>query len=193
MTHVATRRPLVDDLTRSMEISGLAVTAASAWPESADDPAPPALPGFVLSSFSPLVAHVAERCLARAAGDPPLPPGRGERTALVLISPLGDIAAAIHVADTVDRGGRVGPLLFFQSVPNSVAGYIAARWGLAGPVVCLASGDAGPDAAALLIDDGDADEVLVVVAEQSYVESTVDWAAAVLVRRVASSTEGVNQ
>ena len=35
------------------------------------------------------------------------------------------------------RGDRVGPLLFFQSVPNAVAGHVAARWGLTGPVVCL--------------------------------------------------------
>ena len=51
-------------------------------------------------------------------------------------------------------------------MPNSVAGHVAARWGLRGPVVCLSpAGDARADGLAqarLLIDDGDADEVLVV-------------------------------
>jgi len=190
MTNVATDRPLVDDLVESVQSVGLTVAASSAWPERADDPPPPALPGFVLSSFSPLVAEVAERCLNRAAGSPPLPFARGDRISLVLVSPLGDVAAAVHVAETVDRGGRVGPLLFFQSVPNSIAGYVAARWGIAGPVVCLASPGAGPEAAGLLIDDGEADEVLVIIAEQSYLDAVDDRAAAVLVRRDAS--EGAN-
>jgi len=190
MTNVATDRPLVDDLVESVESVGLTVAAFAAWPERPDDSPPPGLPGFVLSSFSPLVAEVAERCLSRAAGPPPLPFARGDRISLVLVSPLGDVAAAVHVAETVDQGGRVGPLLFFQSVPNSVAGYIAARWGIAGPVVCLASPGAGPEAAGLLIDDGEADEVLVIIAEQSYMDAADDRAAAVLVRRDAS--EGAN-
>jgi hypothetical protein len=190
MTNVATDRPLVDDLVESMHAVGLAVTASAAWPERADDTAPPALPGFILSSFSPLVAEVAERCLGRAAGQPPLPAARGDRTALVLVSPLGDVAAAVHVAHTIDRGARVGPLLFFQSVPNSVAGHVATRWGLAGPVVCLASPGAGADTAELLIADDEADEALVIIAEQSYMDTVADRAAAVLVRRDAS--KGVN-
>ncbi len=65
----------------------------------------------------------------------------------------------------VALGKRVGPLFFFQSVPNSVAGLVAAQWGLRGPVVCLSPRDrtAGFDEAALLIADGDADQVLIVL------------------------------
>jgi len=67
-----------------------------------------------------------------------------------------------------------------------VAGYVAARWGLHGPVVCLsppghaanAARQAGVDQAALLIADGDADQVLVVLVEQA---SQGDTAVAVLV------------
>jgi hypothetical protein len=51
-------------------------------------------------------------------------------------------------------------LFFFQSVPNSVAGLIAAKWALRGPVVCVTDG--GLDEAAVLIGDGDADQVLIV-------------------------------
>ena len=43
-----------------------------------------------------------------------------------------------------------------------IAGYLAARWQLTGPVVCVSGTRAGMDVAALLIDDADADEVLVV-------------------------------
>src|ERR1044071_6722160 len=76
-----------------------------------------------------------------------------------------------HVAHAVATGTRIGPLLFVQAVPNSVAGHIAARWGLRGPVVCLCPvTDAKAEGLAyarLLIDDGDADEVLVGDVEQA--------------------------
>jgi 3-oxoacyl-(acyl-carrier-protein) synthase len=141
------------------------ITRAEArWPEAGDPAAPPPLAGFVVSSFSPLVAAVAERCLIRGYGDRTAAPAR---TAIVIVSPLGDVASAVHVAEAVDHRTRVGPLLFYQSVPNAVAGYVAARWGLAGPVVCTSPvGDELADGlamAGLLLDDGDCDEALVVV------------------------------
>jgi hypothetical protein len=171
----------VAELSRRAAAAGLAVRAAAGWPESTVDVEPPAVPGFIVSSFSPLVAEVAQRCLSRAYGGPPADPRRGGRTAIVLMSPLGDVASAVHVARAVDAGNRVGPLMFFQSVPNAVAGYVAARWQLAGPVVCLSCGPDGLDVAALLVDDGDADEALVVLVEQAPVEGGPDRAAAVLI------------
>ena len=156
--------------------AGLAVRATGAWPESTVDTKPPGLPGFVVSTFSPLGAEAASRCLTRA-GD------LAERTAIVLCSPLGDVTSAVHVAHAVDTGARVGPLLFFQSVPNAVAGHLAAQWGLTGPVACLGSAAGGLDLAALLIADGSADEALVVLAQQG----EPDRATAVL---VAPVTEG---
>jgi hypothetical protein len=162
-------------------VSRLATVARAAWPEPGDPAAPPAIPGFVVSTFSPLVAAVAERCLSRAPAVPP-------RTGIVLVTGQGDVASAVHVAGAVDAGARVGPLLFFQSVPNAVAGHVAARHGLDGPVVCLSptgdpSGGPGADPlaaglaeAALLLDDADAGAVLVVRADQD-----PDTAHAVLV------------
>jgi 3-oxoacyl-(acyl-carrier-protein) synthase len=172
----------------------LAVLAEAEWPPKtclqsralspADRQVPP-LPGFVLSSFNPLVADAAERCLRQRYGQPPVPVNLGDRTAVVLVSESGDVASADHVARTVDAGARVGPLFFFQSVPNSVVGHVAARWGLGGPVVCLCpTGDAraeGLDQAALLIEDGDADEVLVVLVEQPCAAGEQGCSAAVLV------------
>jgi 3-oxoacyl-(acyl-carrier-protein) synthase len=135
------------------------------------DGAQPPLPGFVVSSFSPLVAAAADRCLTARHGNPPVVEELGERTAIVLVSGSGDAQLAAHVANAVDTGARIGPLLFFQAVPNSVAGHVAARWGLRGPVACLCPvADATAEGLAyarLLIEDGDADEVLVVAVEQA--------------------------
>jgi hypothetical protein len=133
--------------------------------------APPPVPGFVVSSFSPLVAELADRCLTDRHGGPPAPADIGRRTGVVLVTASGDAESAAHVADAVDTGARVGPLLFFQSVPNSVVGHVATRWGLGGPVVCVGPTgpprEAGLAQARLLIEDGDADEVLVVLVEQA--------------------------
>ena len=69
--------------------------------------------------------------------------------------------------------------MFFQSVPNAVAGDLAARRHLTGPVVCVSGTSAGLDVAALLIDDADADEALVVRVDLS-VTGDGDRAAAIL-------------
>jgi hypothetical protein len=173
----------------------LAAVSFGAWPDpGAPQPhEPPAVAGFVGSSFSPLVVEAAARCLHLVRE--PLPVGGsgavpapldGPRTAIVIVSESGDVATATSVAGTVDSGGRLGPLLFFASVPNAVAGYVAARWGLTGPVVCLSPlEDAlaeGFAAAFLLIRDGDADEALVVHVEQAMAAGERDQALAVLVR-----------
>ena len=149
----------------------LNIVAEARWPDGDDDPAPRPIAGFVMSTFSPLVAEVADRCLSRVYGAPPADPQRGRRTAVVIASASGDLGTERAVAEAVDAGRRVAPLLFFQAVPNAVAGHVAARWGLSGPVVCLSpAGDARAEAmdlAALLIDDGDADEALLILAEQT--------------------------
>lgn len=147
----------------------LTVLARSEWP-ARQQAKLPSVPGFIISSFSPLAAELAERCLRQHFGDPPADPERGQRTAIVLASTTGDIATAAAVASAVDHGRAVPPLLFYQSNPNAVAGHIAARWGLAGPVVCtIAAGRGLADAmesAALLIEDSAADAVLIVLADQ---------------------------
>jgi hypothetical protein len=148
---------------------GPVVLARSAWPTQ-PPAALPAVPGFIVSSFSPLAAHLAEMCLLQYFGSPPAGPDRGQRTAVVLASTTGDIATAVEVARAVDQGRRVPPLLFYQSNPNAVAGHIAARWGLAGPVVCTIPARRGlADAvasAALLIGGAEATAALVILADQ---------------------------
>lgn len=170
--------------------AGFAVLAASAWPQSPADLAPPAVAGFVASSFSPLAAEVARRCLDRrpvattSAAEVASP-----CTAVVIVSSLGDLAGARHVAQAVDAGARVGPLLFFQCVPNAVAGHVAARSGLAGPVICLGGEQSALDAAALLIEDADADEVLLIRVDQAVTAEDRDRAEAVLLAAGAAAHE----
>ncbi|MFG2692061.1 hypothetical protein [Kitasatospora sp. NPDC048407] len=146
----------------------LRTLATASW---TDGEPPPPLPGFSASTFNPLVAAVAERCLAAHYGEP----GEPRRTGLLLASAGGDRATALAI-HTGAAGRRMPPLLFFQSNPNAVLGHIAARWGLTGPVVAIsppvaaAPGEVPPDAlelAALLLADGDAEQVLVIAAEQA--------------------------
>ncbi|MGH3746292.1 MAG: beta-ketoacyl synthase N-terminal-like domain-containing protein [Micromonosporaceae bacterium] len=175
--------------------SDLTVLAVARWPEPGDA-APPPLPGYVVSSFNPLVAAVADRCLRRRHGEPPTPADIGDRTAMVIVSASGDAVSQAHVHAAVGAGERVGPLFFFQSAPNSVAGHVAARWGLRGPVVCVRP-IGSPRATALaqaelLFRDGDADLALLVLAEQA---ASHDSAEALLVTNAgashrAMSTEG---
>jgi hypothetical protein len=163
---------------------GLVTLARAQWPETLDDTLP-GVPGFVVSSFSPLVAELARRCLSRYFGTAPADPARGERTAVLVASATGDLGTATAIAQAVDEGRRVPPLLFFQSNPNAVVGYLTARWGLAGPVVCtIPAGDAITDAqqgAAQLIADGDADAALIIVADQAHAAGERDHGEALLV------------
>jgi beta-ketoacyl synthase-like protein len=157
--------------------AGLTVCSSGSWPDTDAHPEVPALAGFIDSNFSPLLAHVAERALrSRPQPQPP-----GTVTAIVMVTALGDVTSAARVAAAVDAGQRVPPLQFFQAVPNAVAGYLAARWRLTGPVVCVSGTRAGVDVAALLIDDADADEVLVVRVDLAVTGGGTDRAAALLV------------
>jgi 3-oxoacyl-(acyl-carrier-protein) synthase len=157
--------------------------ARGQWPDSPGDKLP-GLPGFIVSSFSPLAAAAADRCLAAFFGSAPAAGERAARTGVVLASATGDIATAAAVAAAVDAGRRVPPMLFYHSNPNAVVGFITARWGLAGPVVCTCPvGDVQADAlrsAALLADEGDADAVLVIAVHQAHPGDPGDRSQAVL-------------
>jgi len=180
---LATRLPDIDVLRSVARAGGLATKAYGCWPHSPDEAQVPPLPGFIESTFSPLVAHAARRALH---GRPPTT----ATTAVILVTALGDVTSAVAVADAVDGGRRVGPLMFFQSVPNAVAGHLAARWGLRGPVVCVSRVETAIEIAAGLIEDGDADDALVVWAEVAAGPGDVDRAAAALVFPTAERVDG---
>jgi hypothetical protein len=166
-----------DALLAAAAEAGLTVSASACWPETAADSTVTALAGFIDSNFSPLVAEVTGR-VVRGREEPP---ASGAVTAIVMVTALGDVTSASRVAAAVDTGRRVPPLHFFQSVPNAVAGYLAARWQLTGPVVCVSGTSAGLDVAALLIEDADADEALVVRVDLAVTDGDTDSAAAILV------------
>jgi Beta-ketoacyl synthase, N-terminal domain len=174
--------------------AGLTVFSSASWPETDADREVPALAGFIESDFSPLLAEVAGRALSRRAlggralGGREQRPASGTVTAVVMVTALGDVSTATRVAAAVDAGERVSPLLFFQSVPNAVAGYLAARWQLTGPVVCISGITAGLDVAALLIADADADEALVVRVDLG-VSGGTHRAAAILVTGPATRND----
>ena len=166
--------------------TALLVLARAHWPESADDGLPP-LAGFTASTFNPLVAEAAERCLRAHYG--PAPGPGPTRTALLLTSGSGDRATAAAIDAAAASQRRVPPLLFFQSNPNAVLGHIAARWQLTGPVVATGTpvpavpGEVPADAlelAELLLADGDADQVLLIAAEQAEQSEHRDHAVALL-------------
>jgi 3-oxoacyl-(acyl-carrier-protein) synthase len=177
---------------------GLTELAKAEW----DGSEPPPVAGFVTSAFSPLVAAVAEACLTSYFQAPPSDDAKGERTGIVLVSTTGDLATHAAVASAVQAGRRVPPLLFYQSNHNAVAGYVAARWGLSGPVVCTMPGstssggassgcasaagtplaraqDEAVRSAALLIEDGDADAALA-IAVNAYLDGTVEGTASLI-------------
>jgi hypothetical protein len=160
------------------------VLARARWPARQQDILP-AIPGFIVSSFSPLVAELADRCLHGYFGARPADPARGAHIGVLVASVTGDLATAAAVAAAVDAGRRVPPLLFYQSNPNAVVGHLSARWGLGGPVVCTSpAGDPLTDAlrcAVLLIEDGDAAAVLVIAAEQGRPGAGGDHGTAMLV------------
>jgi hypothetical protein len=172
---------------RQAAAAGLVIRAEAHWPESVHDHTPPSLPGFIVSSFSPIAAETAARCLSRR----PATEGAEANpvTAVLITTARGDRQSAAHVARTVADAGLLGPLLFFQSVPNAVAGHIAARWHLTGPVVCLADPASALETAALLVEDGDADDVLLVRIEQA--AGGHDQAHAVLLGAPAPMTKAI--
>ncbi len=156
--------------------------ATASWPLSTSDGASDGasdtvkpLAGFVESTFSPLAAEVARRCLegAEAPAD----------TAIIIVTRSGDATSARVTEAAVAAGRKPGPLFFFQAVPNAVAGHIAAEWNLTGPVVCLAPEEPGDisDALALaelLVRDGDAGGALIISVEQG----SADVAKALLLK-----------
>jgi beta-ketoacyl synthase-like protein len=177
--------------------SPLEILSEYRWPNGQDEQ-PPALPGYVLSSFSPLVAAVADGCLTEHYAQPAASAASRQRTAVLLVSRGNDVVSAEHVRDKVASGRRVGPLFFFQAAPNSVVGQVTGHWGLGGPVVCISPvGDPLADGmaeAALLLEDGDADEVLLILVEQGSGDTadSTDRAHALLLSASENSTSGVS-
>lgn len=111
---------------------------AQLCPPYQDPPAPaPVLepvPRFVESDFNPLISFAVRGALA-VAGEPP-----AADTAMVLVSAFGDTQTADAASRLLAAGRPLNPLLFYQSIPNSILGYLGAEFAMTGPIVCFAAG-----------------------------------------------------
>lgn len=166
--------------------AGLRIVTTGEWPDGGETELP-GVAGFILSSFSPLIVEAVRRAMTAQGFTPSVASEDPSRTAVILLSTYGDMVSARAVAQAVDEGLHVGPLMFFQAVPNSVAGYVAVQWGFTGPIVAISpAGDPyaeGVEVADLLIADGDADRALLVFVEQADEGEGEDRSLAVLVER----------
>lgn len=124
----------------------------------------PKVPGFVESSFSPLIRAVVARCLdGEPLGDD------GATTALVLATTFGDATTSDLGSRLLTSGQVANPLLFYQSVPTTILGVIARDFGITGPTMCFSArsdlrGEALDLVDVLLADEG-VDQVLLVAAD----------------------------
>ncbi|MQS06045.1 ketosynthase [Streptomyces alkaliphilus] len=139
--------------------------AAIAWPVSGDGP--PAVPGFVESRFNPLVRAAVDRCLDDAA--PARPERFTGRTAVLLLTLFGDATTTDLAGRRLQAGRAHNPLLFHQSVPTSILGFVSREHGLRGALTCLsvdaASLPAAFETAELILADDEVDQLLLVGVE----------------------------
>jgi hypothetical protein len=118
---------------------------------------PPPVPGFIESQFNPLVYAVVKQCLSSWG------PEEGAGTAIVLGSGLGDTTTADVASQNVAKGSVHNPLLFFQSVPTSILGYVTREFGITGPLSCVAGSELSTnmlEMADLLLEDKTLHQVL---------------------------------
>lgn len=101
-----------------------------------DDPADlPGVPGFIISTFSPLVNEVARVCLR----SPGVGAVSGPHTALLLGTVFGDSTTSDTASRKLVAGDVHNPLLFYQSVPTTILGNVARDYGITGPMICLST------------------------------------------------------
>ena len=161
------------------------VLARAEWPTAPDDTLP-AVPGFVTSTFSPLVVEVAQRCLRAFFGPDAGRPGAGASVP-VSCSPAPPATWPRRPPWRRPSARSAACRRCSSTSPPRTRWWATstARWHLGGPVVCTVPlGDAMADARAcadLLIHSGDADAVLVIVADQARAPHESDHAAALLI------------
>jgi 3-oxoacyl-(acyl-carrier-protein) synthase len=128
----------------------------------------PPVPGFIESQFSPLVKAVVDACVTEAGGVP------GERTGILLVTTFGD-STTTDTASRRQLAGQVhNPLLFYQSVPTSILGHVTREHRITGPICCISVLDSpisqALEMAAMMIADGDIEQVLLIAVELAATE-----------------------
>lgn len=179
------------------------------------DPELPVVPGFVASTFNPLVREAVRRCVGEPSegGGNPLVGPYPDTTAVVLATVAGDATTSDLASRNLVSGRVHNPLLFFQSVTTSILGHLTIEYGLTGPVSCVAVDDglaerAWHTAELLLETEPELDQVLLIGVELAVNPRTRqaydhlarlgrsgrppehDLAVALLVRRAADPADG---
>lgn len=171
MTPTGAPNSVLDDSHADGE--ALRQVAASYLTYQPDGPELPVVPGFVSSTFNPLVREAVRGCLGEPSSQEHSNPLVGpylDATAIVLATVAGD-ATTSDLASRYLIGGRVhNPLLFFQSVTTSILGHLTIEYGLTGPVSCIAADhdlaqQAWQTSVLLLETEPELDQVLLVGAE----------------------------
>jgi len=183
----------------------LAITSAVFLGEPWKDH-PGAVSGFIESSFNPMVYECVRRHVSSGAIR------RADRTAIVLGSAFGDATTADVASRNLIAGKSRNPLLFFQSVPNSIMGHLAREYGFTGMISCITySGNALQSMlqlAELYFNDPEIEQIVLVATEvrearSEYVSRLLldtsdpsvsrDYAISIVVEKeIAASREGSN-
>jgi len=120
----------------------------------------PSVTGFIESNFNLAVSHAVNQVKAQ------LPPSDGERTGFVLASAYGDVTTADVASQRLAKGRVHNPLLFYQSIPNSILGHLSRVEGFTGPMTCFSAGSLllthALVMAELALAEGSADRMLIV-------------------------------
>jgi len=121
------------------------------------------VPGFIESSFNPLVYRTIQYFVENARIRD------HAKLAIVLGSAFGDTATADLASRNLLSGKIRNPLLFYQSVPNSILGFAASRFHLTEMMTCITyNGGAAAalfDMAELYLSMPDVEQVLVIGVE----------------------------
>ncbi|WP_336320946.1 hypothetical protein [Streptomyces lavendofoliae] len=132
-----------------------------------DADAPPGVPGFIESRFSPLVRQAVDLCWmdAERAG----PSRLADRTGVLLLTAFGDSTTTDLASRRLIEGRVRNPLLFYQSVPTSILGFITRELGITGPLTCLSVHDGNAreafETAGLMLADDSLDQLLLIGVE----------------------------
>ena len=124
------------------------------------------VPGFVESTFNPMLYHVASSFLIGREYD-------GARIAVLVASVAGDATTTDLASRLLIQGQVHNALLFMQATANAVLGYLSKEFGLTGPLLSVSTPDEDlTDTAELLLADPELDAVLLVTVELAATERT---------------------
>jgi|GEM_PF-3555467 len=127
----------------------------------------PNVRGFVRSPFNPLIYHSVKQAAEQAAlTREALPP---DRRGIMLASMFTDAVTQQETWTDMINGKKISPIMFPQSVPSAIIGFLAKELNIHGPMTCLSASRSGTELAlrqaADWLADGDADAVAVTLCD----------------------------